>query len=77
MLFRSKCYIWGKLCILYFLRVLGFYSNVEPTFVSWRGRGLLVGKILINTRILWDSSHIEILLTRVNCGEQDISNWGF
>ena len=34
---------------------MGFYSSVELTF-SWRGRSFLVGKILINTRILRDPS---------------------
>ena len=43
---------WGKLCVPYFLRALGFYSSVKPTFVSWQRRCFLVGKILINARIL-------------------------
>jgi len=33
-------------------------------------------KILINVHILQDSFHVEIPLTRVNCGAQDISMWG-
>ena len=36
-----------------------------------------MGKILINTRILRDFSHIEISLIRVNRRAQDISIWGF
>ena len=71
-----ECHNWGKLCVPYFLRVLGFYSSVEPTFVSWLGRCFIVGKILINVCILWDSSHIGIPLTRVNHRVQDISIQG-
>ena len=33
-------------------------------------------KILINVCILWDSFHVGIPLTRVNCGAQDISMCG-
>ena len=50
-----------------------FYSSVELTFISWRGRSFLVGKILINTCILRDPFLVETLLIRVNCGVQDIS----
>ena len=35
-----------------------------------------MGKILINTRMLRDSSHVGIPLTRVDRGAQDISMWG-
>ena len=34
-----------------------------------------MGKILINVRMLQDSSHIGILLTRINRGTHDISMW--
>ena len=55
------------------LRALGFYSSVKPTFVSYLERCFLMRKILINARILQDSSHFGIPLTRVNRGVQDIS----
>ena len=45
---------------LVFLRALGFYSNVESTSVSCVGRCFLIGKIIINVRILrdpWDSTN--------------------
>ena len=45
-----------------------FYSSVELTFVFWRGRPFLVGKILINTRILWDLFLMGTLLIRVKHG---------
>ena len=63
----------GKLCVPCFLRVLGFYSSMEPTFISYLGRCFLTGKILINVRILQDSSHVGIPLTRINRGAQNIS----
>ena len=68
-----ECQSLGKLCVPYFLRVLGFYSDVESNSISWARRCFLMGKILINVRILWDSSHIRIPLTKVNCRVQDIS----
>ena len=34
-----------------------------------------MGKILINVRMLQDSSHIGIPLTRINRGTHDISMW--
>ena len=68
-----ECQSRGKLCIPYFFRVLGFYNNVEPTFVSYLGRYFLMRKILINACILWDSSYVGIPLTKVNRGVQDIS----
>ena len=45
---------------------------MEPTFVSWRIRHFLVGKILINARILQDLFHIETLLITINRRAQDI-----
>ena len=48
------------------MRVLGFYSSVELTFVSWQRRSFLVGKILSNARILRDPFLEEIPLIRVN-----------
>ena len=51
----------------------GFYSSVELTFVSWWRRSFLVGKILINTRILRDPFRVEIPLIKVNCVMQGIS----
>ena len=45
-----------------------FYSSTELTFVFWRGRPFLVGKILINTRILWDLFLMGTLLIRVKHG---------
>ena len=63
-----ECQCKGKLCIPFFLKVLGFYSSVEPTFVSCLGRCFLIGKILINVCILQDSSHVGTPLTRVNRG---------
>ena len=50
------------------LRALGFYSSVEPTFVSYLGRCFLTRKILINAHILQDCSHFRIPLPRVNRG---------
>ena len=58
---------------LAFLMVLGFYSGVESTFVSWVRRCFLVWKIFINVRILRDSSYIRTLLTEANRRVQDIS----
>ena len=55
------------------MRALGFYSSVELTFVSWRRRSFLVGKILINTCILRDPFLVEIPLIRVNHVMQGIS----
>ena len=43
------------------------------TFVSWRGGSFLVGKILINLRILRDLFLISVPLIRVNRKVQDIS----
>ena len=40
---------------------LGFYSSVEPTFVSCVGRRFLIGKIIINGRILRNPPHVRIL----------------
>ena len=48
------------------LRALDFYNSVEPTFVFCLERCFLMRKILINARILRDSSHFGIPLTRVN-----------
>ena len=63
----------GELRIPWFVRALGFYSSVELTFVSWRRRSFLVGKILINTCILRDPCLVEIPLIRVNRVMQGIS----
>ena len=60
-----------------FLRVLGFYSSVEPAFVSWWKRCFLMGKILINMCMLWDLFHIETSLIRVSCRVLDIFILGF
>ena len=67
-----ECQSWGKLCVTCFLRVLGFYSSVKPIFVFCLERCFLMRKILIDVRILRDSSHVRTLLTRVNRGMQDI-----
>ena len=53
----------------------GFYNSVELTFISWRRRTFLVGKILINTRILWNPFLIGIPVIRVNRGVQDRHSW--
>ena len=55
------------------MSALGFYSSVELTSVPWRRGSFLVGKILINSRILWDPFLVEILSIRVNYRAQDIS----
>ena len=60
-----------------FLRVLGFYSSVEPAFVSWWKMCFLVGKILIITCMLWDLFLIETSLIRVSCRVLDIFILGF
>ena len=44
-----------------FLRVFGFYNSVEPTFISCIGRRFLIGKIIINGRILQNPPHVRIL----------------
>ena len=46
---------------LFFLRSLGFYSSIEPTSVSCIGRRFLIGKIIINGRILRNPPHVRIL----------------
>ena len=51
----------------------GFYSSVELTSVPWQTRSFLVGKILINARILQDPFLVGILLIRVNHRAQDVS----
>ena len=51
----------------------GFYNSVELTSVPWRRGSFLVGKILINMRILQDPFLIGILLIRVNSEVQDVS----
>ena len=56
-----------------FFEGLGFYSSIKLTPISWARRCFLMGKILINVSILRNSSHIGILLTKVNCKVQDIS----
>ena len=63
----------GELRIPWFVKVLGFYSSVELTFVSWRRRSFLVGKILFNTHILRDPFLVEIPLIRINRTMQGIS----
>ena len=68
-----ECQSWGKLCVPCFLRGWVFYSNVESTPISWAKGFFLMGKILINVSILRNSSHIGILLTKVNRKVQDIS----
>ena len=55
------------------MRALGFYSRVMLTFVSWWRGSFLVGKILINTRILQDSFLVGIPLLGVGRGTQVIS----
>ena len=50
-----------------------FIVSIELTFVSWWRRSFLVGKILINTRILRDPFLIGIPVIKVNHGVQDIS----
>ena len=51
----------------------GFYSSIEPTPISWAERSFLIEKILINVRILQDSSHIGSPLTRGYRRAQGIS----
>ena len=72
-----KCQSWEKLHVPWLVRALeGFYSSVKLTFVSWWRRSFLVGKILINIRILRDLFLVEIPLIRVNHVMQGISlNW--
>ena len=50
-----------------------FYNGLELTSISWQRGSFLVGKILINTRILQDLFLVRILLIRVNHGVQDVS----
>ena len=72
-----KCQSWEKLHVPWLVRALeGFYSSVKLTFVSWWRMSFLVGKILINIRILRDLFLVEIPLIRVNHVMQGISlNW--
>ena len=55
------------------MRFWGFYSSVELVSVPWWRRSFLVGKILINTRILLDPFLVRILSIKVNHGAQDVS----
>ena len=43
------------------------------TFLLWHKGLFLVGKILINERILWDPFHVGVPLIRVSRGAQDVS----
>ena len=52
--------LWWIMRTLFF-ESLGFYSSVEPTFLSCVGRLFLMEKIIIDGRILRDSFHIRIL----------------
>ena len=47
-----ECQSWGKLLVPCFQGLWGFYSSVEPTSISCVGRRFLIGKIIINGRIL-------------------------
>lgn len=57
-----ECQSWGKLCVPCFLGAFGFYSDVEPTFLSCVGSLFLMEKIIINGRISRDPSHVRILV---------------
>ena len=59
-----KCQSWENYAYLDLWELWGFYSRVELTFVSWWRRYILVEKILINARILWDSFLVKIPLIR-------------
>ena len=50
----------------------GFYSSIRLTLVPWPKRRFLVGEILFNSRILQNSFHIGVFLTRVFHRVQDI-----
>ena len=63
---------WEKLCVPWFVRVLGFLQQVGLTFVSWHRGLFLVGKIFINVRILRDPFLVGIPSIKVSHGAQDI-----
>ena len=48
--------------------IRGFYSSVELTFVSWWRESFLIGKILVNARILREPFLIRNLSIWVNRG---------
>ena len=70
---NSKVPELGKLCIHWFMRVLGFLYQAGLTFVPWHIGLFLVGKIFINVHILRDPFLVGVPLTRVSCGAQDVS----
>ena len=55
------------------MRAWDFYSSVEVTPIFWVERSFLIENILINVRILRDSSYIGTPLTRGYYRAQDIS----
>ena len=57
-----KCQSWENYASLDLWEFLGFYSNVELTFVSWWRKHFLVEKIVINTHVLRDHFLVEIPL---------------
>ena len=75
-----ECQSWENYAYLGLWGLWGFYSKVKLTFASWRRGSFLVGKILINTRILWDPFLVGIPLIGVGHGTQVISmhkhSWG-
>ena len=56
-----ECQSWGELLVPCFQGLWGFYSSVEPTSISCVGRRFLIGKIIINGRILQNPPHVRIL----------------
>ena len=59
-----ECQSWGKLCILWFVKVLGFYNSIGLTSVPWHRGPFLVGKVFINTCILREAKMFTYILMR-------------
>ena len=70
---NSKVPMLGKLCVPWFVRVLGFLQLVGLTFVPWHRWFFLVGKIFINAHILRNPFIVGIPSIRVNRGAQVVS----
>ena len=71
-----ECQSWGELCVPCFLRAWGFYSRVEPTFVSWPKRYFLMEKNPNKCTYFVRFFPYRGSLTMVNRRAQDISIQG-
>ena len=71
--YYSRVLELGELCVPWFVRVLGFYSNIKLTLISWWRRYFLVENIPINTCNFRDSFLIGLPSIVVGRGVQNIS----